>query len=263
MKKSEVMKTNRKIKAATLFALFVSVIIIPVAMAGDIGIPGVDVNFINGPESTGEVSSAIKILVVLTVLSLAPAILIMVTAFTRIIVVLSMLRHAFGMQETPPNSVIISLALFLTFFTMAPVINEIDEKAFQPYLSEEITLQEAISSAVKPIRLFMAKQTREKDIALMIELSGSEKPKSLEDVSNAQLIPAFMISELKTAFEIGFIVFLPFLLIDIAVASILMSMGMLMVPPMMISLPVKILMFVLIDGWYLVIKSLVGSFAVT
>ncbi|THB75564.1 MAG: flagellar biosynthetic protein FliP [Gammaproteobacteria bacterium] len=228
--------------------------------AAGVELPGVDINFNEGEIASEEVSTAIKVLVVLTVLSLAPAILMMVTSFTRIIVVLSMLRHAFGMQETPPNSVLISLALFLTIFTMAPVINDVNEQAFQPYLNGELTEQQATDALFVPVRAFMAKQTREKDIALMIELSGSEKPKSFADVTNAQLIPAFMLSELKSAFEIGFVIFLPFLLIDIVVASILMSMGMLMVPPMMISMPIKILMFVLIDGWYLVVRSLVGSF---
>ena len=240
--------------------ILLSGIFCSVAYGAGVELPGVDINFNESEVASQEVSTAIKVLVVLTILSLAPAILMMVTSFTRIIVVLSMLRHAFGMQETPPNSVLISLALFLTIFTMAPVINDVNEQAFQPYLNGELNEQQATDALFVPVRAFMAKQTREKDIALMIELSGSEKPKTFADVTNAQLIPAFMLSELKSAFEIGFVIFLPFLLIDIVVASILMSMGMLMVPPMMISMPIKILMFVLIDGWYLVIKSLVGSF---
>lgn len=256
------MKPKCKIKRSVYISIFLSIIglFCSAAYGAGVELPGVNLNFGQNELASEEVSSAIKVLVVLTMLSLAPAILMMVTSFTRIIVVLSMLRHAFGMQETPPNSVLISLALFLTIFTMTPVINKVNEEAFQPYLNGALTEQAATDAAFGPIRSFMAKQTREKDIALMIELSGAEKPDAFADVTNAQLIPAFMLSELKSAFEIGFIIFLPFLLIDIVVASILMSMGMLMVPPMMISMPIKILMFVLIDGWYLVVKSLVGSF---
>lgn len=258
------MKLKCKMNRSVYISIFLSIICLfcSAAYGAGVELPGVNLNFGETELASEEVSSAIKVLVVLTILSLAPAILMMVTSFTRIIVVLSMLRHAFGMQETPPNSVLISLALFLTIFTMTPVINKVNEDAFQPYLNGALTEQAATDAAFDPIRSFMAKQTREKDIALMIELSGAEKPDTFADVTNAQLIPAFMLSELKSAFEIGFVIFLPFLLIDIVVASILMSMGMLMVPPMMISMPIKILMFVLIDGWYLVVKSLVGSFGV-
>jgi flagellar biosynthetic protein FliP len=230
----------------------------PVA-AADLQLPGLSVELAEDVDRA-EVATAIKVLVGLTVLSLAPGILVMVTSFTRIIVVLAMLRQAFGMQETPPNSVLISLALFLTFFSMTPVIEKINQRAWQPWLAGELSEAAAFDAALDPIRSFMAAQTREKDIALMVELSGAEQPRSFADVRTAQLIPAFMLSELKSAFQIGFVIFLPFLLIDLVVASVLMSMGMLMVPPMMISLPVKVLMFVLIDGWNLVVRSLLGSF---
>lgn len=226
--------------------------------AADIHFPGVDINIAGNDR--GEIATAIKIVLALTVLSLAPALLIVMTSFTRIIIVLSMLRHAFGMQDTPPNTVLISLALFMTLFTMLPVLDQVDKSAFQPFMSGKIATEQALKSGMLPLREFMLRQTREQDLALMVEVSKSKAPEKIEDVDNVHLLPAFMLSELKTAFQIGFVIFLPFLLIDLVVASILMSMGMLMVPPMMISLPIKILMFVLIDGWSLVAKSLIGSF---
>lgn len=218
-------------------------------------LPGFEIGFTD----EGKLSSAVQIILLLTVLSLAPAILIVMTSFTRIIIVLSMLRHAFGMQQTPPNTVLISLALFLTFFTMSPVLSDIYKKSYQPLADNTISISEAAKNAMGPLRVFMVKHTREADLALLVDISGGEPPKTIDDITYPQLLPAFMLSELKTAFQIGFIIFLPFLLIDIVVASILMSMGMLMVPPMMISLPIKVLMFVLIDGWNLVVGSLVKS----
>ena len=232
----------------------------PLLYAADIQLPGIGININGSTDNSEEVATAIKIILGLTVLSLAPAILIMMTSFTRIIVVLAILRHAFGMQQTPPNTVLISLALFLTFFNMLPTLNIIEEKALVPYQDGSLTTQAAFHEGMSPLRDFMIRQTREEDLALMVEVSGSDMPQTIEDVSNLQVIPAFMLSELKAAFQIGFVIFLPFVLIDIVVASILMSMGMLMVPPMMISLPIKILMFVLIDGWNLVVHSLLGSF---
>jgi flagellar biosynthetic protein FliP len=210
--------------------------------------------------AAGEAATAVQVLLVLTVLSLAPAILVSMTAFVRIIIVLSMLRQAFGMVETPPNTVLISLALFLTLFTMAPVLEKVDTQALQPLLARKIALEEALRRASVPMRDFMVRQTREKDMALMAELAGSEPPKSVEEIKLVQLIPAFMLNEIRTAFQIGFVVFLPFLLIDLVTASVLMSLGMMMVPPAMIALPLKVLMFVLIDGWNLLVRSLVGSF---
>lgn len=229
--------------------------------AADIQLPGIGISLNDSTGDSEEVATAIKIILGLTVLSLAPAILIMMTSFTRIIVVLAILRHAFGMQQTPPNTVLISLALFLTFFNMLPTLNVIEENALEPYQKGSLSTQAAFEEGMSPLRDFMIRQTREEDLALMVEVSGSDMPQTIEDVSNLQVIPAFMLSELKAAFQIGFVIFLPFVLIDIVVASILMSMGMLMVPPMMISLPIKILMFVLIDGWNLVVHSLLGSFS--
>src|SRR6266853_2083842 len=194
------------------------------------------------------------------VLLLAPAILMVMTAFTRIIVVLALLRHALGIQETPPNTVLVSLALFLTLFTMQPVLSQIDSNAFQPYLKGSIGFERATGVAIQPVREFMIRQTREQDLMLMLDVSKTEPPEDVEQVRTVHLVPAFMLSELKTAFQIGFVIFLPFLLLDIVVSSVLMSMGMLMVPPMMISLPLKLLLFVLIDGWNLVVKALLGSF---
>lgn len=229
------------------------------AQAADVELPGVSVTF-SDSNNTNEVANALKILLTLTVLSIAPAILIVMTSFTRIIIVLSMLRLALGMQQTPPNTVIISLALFLTVFNMMPVIQDINTNSFTPFMEGKVETKNALDEAMKPLRNFMIRQTREQDLALMLDISKSPVPDSIDEVSSFMLIPAFMLSELKTAFQIGFIIFLPFLLIDIVVASILMSMGMMMVPPMMISLPVKILMFVLIDGWNLVVQSLMNSF---
>jgi len=229
-----------------------------IAHAADIHLPGVDIAMKQGGERQ-EVATAVKIILGLTVISLAPALLLAVTSFTRIIIVLSMLRHALGMQETPPNTVLLTLALFLTLFTMTPVIQEVNDNAFQPYMSGKLAPDKAMQQAMEPLRGFMIRQTREQDLALMLEISHTPAPDSAEKISSTQLIPAFMLSELKSAFQIGFVIFLPFLLIDLVVSSVLMSMGMFMVPPVMISLPVKILMFVLIDGWNLVVRSIIGS----
>lgn len=208
-----------------------------------------------------EISSSIKIVVLLTMLSLIPTLLIATTSFLRIIVVLSMLRHAIGMQDTPPNAALVSMAIFLTLFSMQPVWNKINENAWAPFQANKISLDSAMGEGIKPLRDFMIRQTREQDLALMVDLSGVSQPKSIEDIETTKLVPAFMLSELKSAFQIGFMIFLPFLLIDLVVASILTSLGMMMVPPITISLPLKILMFILIDGWNLVIKSLMSSFS--
>jgi flagellar biosynthetic protein FliP len=240
---------------------FLLLLIAPSVFGADVALPGIDITFDKSSGSgQAELATALKVLLGLTVLSLAPAILMIMTSFTRIIIVLAMLRHAFGMQQTPPNTVLISLALFLTLFSMMPVVKEIEQQAYQPYVKNKLATQQAIDAAMNPLRDFMVRQTREKDLALMLNLSKSKMPNSVDEVSSVVLIPAFMLSELKTAFQIGFIIFLPFLLIDLVVASILMSMGMMMVPPMMISLPIKVLMFILIDGWNLVVGSLLSSF---
>jgi flagellar biosynthetic protein FliP len=230
------------------------------ALAQSLGVPGLDIRIDAAKAKPEEVATALKILAVLTALTLAPAALVVMTAFTRIIVVLAMLRMAIGMQETPPNSVLVSLALFLTLFTMQPVLSQIDSQAFQPYVAGKMGFERAAEAGLQPLREFMIRQTRETDLMLMLDVSQAPAPQDVDEVRTVHLVPAFMLSELKTAFQIGFVVFLPFLLLDIVVSSILMSMGMLMVPPMMISLPLKVLMFVLIDGWNLVVKALLGSF---
>jgi len=209
---------------------------------------------------SGAVSDALRIVMLLTLLAVLPAILIAMTSFTRTIIVLSMLRHAFGMQDTPPNMVLVSLALFLTLFTMAPAFQAAYQNGIKPMADNQITMESAVVQTVRPLREFMIRQTREKDLALILEIAKVEVPGSIEEVSTIHIIPAFLISELKTAFTIGFVIFLPFLLLDLVVSSILMSMGMLMVPPTIISLPLKVLMFVLIDGWGLIIRALLGSF---
>lgn len=214
-----------------------------------------------GAAKPAEISSALRILILLTALSLIPAILIATTSFLRVVVVLSMLRHAMGMQDTPPNAALISISLFLTLFSMTPIWSQVNDKAWQPFQQNKLSPEAALQEGFKPIREFMVRQTREADLALMVELSGAKQPETIDDIGTLQLIPAFMLSELRTAFQIGFMVFLPFLLIDIIVASVLTSLGMMMVPPVMISLPLKVLMFVLIDGWSLVVRALMNSFA--
>ncbi|AQQ54121.1 flagellar type III secretion system pore protein FliP [Planococcus lenghuensis] len=221
-----------------------------------ISIPGIDA----GTDNPEDVAVTLQLLALLTILSLAPAILVMLTSFTRIIIVLSFVRTGLGTQSMPPNQVLIGLALFLTFFVMAPVAEEINDTALQPYLAGEATQGEAFETAILPVKEFMAEHTREKDLALFFKYAELEKPESIEDIPLTALVPAFAISELKTAFQIGFVIFIPFLIIDMVVASTLMAMGMMMLPPVMISLPFKILLFVLVDGWYLIVESLLLSF---
>ncbi|MFI4918193.1 MAG: flagellar type III secretion system pore protein FliP [Legionellales bacterium] len=206
------------------------------------------------------VSPALQAFALLTVLSLAPSILIMLSSFTRIVVVLSMLRTALGLQQTPPNTVLISLSLFLTLFTMMPVAKSIYAEAYQPYEAQLISTETALNRAATPLKQFMLKQTREKDMQVILQLAKEPMPASAAEIKFYQLVPAFLLSELQTAFQIGFMIFLPFLLVDLIVSGILMTMGMMMMPPMSISLPVKILLFVLIDGWDLLVQALVGSF---
>lgn len=206
------------------------------------------------------VSATVRLLLLLTVLALAPSILILMTSFTRIIIVLSFVRTSLATQQMPPNQVLIGIAFFMTFFIMAPTFQEVNEEALQPLFNEEITLDEAYENASLPIKDFMAKHTREKDLALFMNYAETERPDSIEEIPLTALVPAFAISELKTAFQMGFMIFVPFLVIDMAVASVLMSMGMMMLPPVMISLPFKILLFVLVDGWYLITHSLLDGF---
>jgi len=240
--------------AIILFFLFAAT-----AFAEPLPLPNISLN-IGGNADSGKASTVIQLLFILTVLSLAPAILLMLTSFTRIVVVLSLLRHALGTQQMPPNQIVVGLALFLTFFIMAPVWQKVNTEALQPYYEDRITGEEAFGLAAVPVKNFMLKQTREKDLALFVTISKEKRPEKPLDVSLSVLIPAFVISEMKTAFQIGFLIYLPFIIIDIVVASILLSMGMMMLPPIMISLPFKLLLFVLVDGWYLIVGSLVRSF---
>lgn len=202
----------------------------------------------------------LKILFLLTILSIAPTILIMLTSFTRMVVVFSFLRQAMGTQQMPPNQVVVSLALFLTFFIMTPVWQEINVNALQPFLAKEVSYEVALENAANPIKQFMLKQTREKDLSLLMKVSKMKKPNVVTDIQLTTLIPAFVISELRVAFQIGFLVYVPFLILDMVVACVLLSMGMMMLPPIMISLPFKLLLFVLVDGWYLIVGSLIESF---
>lgn len=207
-----------------------------------------------------QLSPSLQLLLLLTLLSFVPAILVLMTSFTRIIIVLSFVRNALGTQQLPPNQVIIGLSLMLTFFVMAPTWKEVNANAIQPFLSQQINQEEALEKAEAPLRTFMFKQTREKDLQLFVGLSKIERPQTYRDIPTYVLVPAFVLSELKTAFQMGFAIFIPFMIIDMIVASALMSMGMMMLPPMMISLSFKILLFVLVDGWHLLIQSLVTSF---
>jgi len=215
---------------------------------------------LDNEQKPGEVAVSLQILLFITLLSLAPAFMIMMTSFTRIAVVLSFLRHALGTQQSPPTQIMIGLAIFLTFFIMAPVWNEVNTEALQPYKNGEIEQKEALTKAVAPIRNFMFRQTREKDLALFVNMAKMEKPETQEDIPIHVLIPSFVVSELRIAFQIGFLLYVPFLMLDLIIASVLMSMGMMMLPPIMISLPFKLLLFVLIDGWNLIIGSIVAGF---
>lgn len=207
-----------------------------------------------------QISTGLQLVALLTVLSIAPALLVLLTSFTRIIIVLSFLKRSMGTGSQPSNQILVGLALFLTFFIMAPVWQQVHHDGLKPYMDEEIGAKEALQRGLKPIRDFMWAQTREKDLALFVHVSKMERPRSIDDVPTHVLIPAFVLSELRTAFTMGFVLFLPFLVIDMVVASVLLSMGMMMLPPVMVSLPFKILLFIMVDGWYLMVRSLVASF---
>jgi flagellar biosynthetic protein FliP len=209
---------------------------------------------------SAQTAQAVRVVVGLTLLAIMPALLVCLTSFLRTIIVLSMLRHAIGMPETPPNTVLIGLALFMTLFTMSPVLQKLNDQALRPFMDGKIGLEAVYQKSSDPLRDFMIRQTREQDLALMIDLSKVRRPESVADISNVQLVPAFMLSELRAGFQIGFVIFLPFLLIDLIVSSVLMALGMMMMPPTTVALPLKILMFILVDGWSLVLKALVGSF---
>lgn len=229
-------------------------------LASPLSLPAVTMQ----PGAQGEQSYSVNIMILIfmTLLTVLPGLLMATTAFTRIIIVLSILRQAIGLAQTPTNQILIGIALFMTYFVMAPVFNTINDKALQPYLSEQINFSQALNEGQKPLRGFMLNQTRKNDLSLF-EKFAKPSPKSLDDVSMAVLIPAFITSELKTAFQIGFILFLPFLIIDLVVSSVLMAMGMMMLSPQIISLPFKIMLFVMVDGWTLILGSLASSFAMT
>ncbi len=234
-------------------------VLIPIMMTAQTPFPKISLG-VEESENPTDFIMTIQILALMTILSLAPSILIMMTSFTRIIIVFHFLRAALATQAVPSNQILVGLALFMTLFIMKPVITQINDDALQPYLAEEITQDEAITKAGVPVRHFMLNQTREADLQLFIDLKGDGEVKTREDLTLSTIIPSFIISELKTAFQIGFLLYLPMLLLDMVVASVLLSMGMMMLPPVMISMPFKILLFVLVDGWNLIVKSLVEGF---
>ena len=249
---------SRRVLRLSLTVAALLLLAAPAASAQQIAIPSFD--FVRPAETPQEGLQTMQLLLLLTVLTLAPSIIILCTSFTRIIVVFSFIRSALGLQQTPPNQVLIGLALFLTAAVMMPTFTEINRTAIQPYLAGEIDQVEAIELGALPLKAFMLKQTREADLGLMLEVSGEEAPDGPEDVHFLTVVPAFALSELKTAFTMGFLIYVPFIIIDLIVASLMMSLGMMMVPPTLISLPFKVLLFVLVDGWHLVVESLVESF---
>ncbi|PID81078.1 flagellar biosynthetic protein FliP [bacterium DOLZORAL124_64_63] len=261
------MKGEGKRLRAALFLLPVLLLLLAAVSGGDqaaqaassITMPKIQIGVDQGGDGK-DTALVLEIFLLFTLLSLAPAILIMMTAFTRIVIVLAVLRQAMGTQQMPPSQVVIGLSLFLTFFVMQPVLDQANREALQPYLAEEISLTEAVEISAVPLRRFMAAQTREKDLALFVSLARMKRPAGIDDIPFHVLIPAFVISELKTAFEIGFLLYVPFLIVDMVVASVLLSMGMMMLPPIMVSLPFKMMLFVLADGWRLIIGSLMKSF---
>ena len=222
-------------------------------------LPNVNVS-LGTSENPQDVAVTLQVMALLTIVSLAPGILLMTTSFVRIVVVIGFVRNALSTQNVPPNQVVLALAMFLTFYIMSPYWSQANDNGIQPYLAGEITQEEALKNVVDPMREFMFKQTRESDLALFVNLANDERPETQDDVSTFTLIPAFVISELKTGFQIGFMLYIPFIVIDMIVASTLMSMGMMMLPPVMISMPFKILLFVMVDGWHLLIRSLITSF---
>jgi flagellar biosynthesis protein FliP len=259
----EATRRKRSFRSLILVLLLFAVLPLTItACAGNTALsaPGVQLTINPNSPQSEQVSSGVELLVLLTVLSVAPSILILATSFTRIVIVLSMVRSAIGMPTIPPNQVLVGLSLILTFFVMAPVYNKVDQDALQPYLKNQITQDVAMQKAIDPIREFMFKQTNEKDIELFLQINNQPKPQTLADISTVVLLPAFVISELKTAFEMGFLIYIPFLIIDMVVSSVLLAMGMMMLPPSMVSLPFKLLLFILVDGWYLIVQSLMVSF---
>jgi flagellar biosynthetic protein FliP len=240
-------------------AIVLMLVAMPMADAAGVALPTIQLGVAksNSPE---QVAQGVQILILLTVLTLAPSILVMTTAFTRIVIVLSLVRQALGTPTLPPSQVIVSLAMILSFFVMAPTFEEVNKVAFEPFMKGRMSVDVALEKATEPMRTFMFKQTSEKDMALFTKLAKIKKPKTTKDVPTYVLLPSFIISELKTAFQLGFVLFLPFIVIDIVVSSILVSMGMMFLPPVTISLPFKLILFVLVDGWHLISQSLVMGF---
>ncbi len=226
---------------------------------GAISLPNINISMQNA-STPQEFTQGVQVLIMLTILTLAPSIIIMTTAFIRIVIVLSLTRQAIGTNTLPPNQVIVGLALILTFFVMSPTLSKINETAYQPYMKNVITQQQALDNSMIPIREFMFKQTHESELELFVKLSKIERPKNQDDVPTYVLIPSFVLSELKTAFKIGFVIFLPFLVIDLVVASVLVSMGMMFLPPTTVAMPFKLIMFVMVDGWALITQSLIEGF---
>jgi flagellar biosynthetic protein FliP len=250
---------GRTLAAASATAAFAVILGASELATAQVTLPSVNLGF-KTTQNPSEVVNTVKIILMMTVLTLAPAILIMMTGFTRLIVVLSFLRQALGTAQMPPNQILVGLALFLTFFIMRPAFEEVNQNALQPFLANKVNQEQAMDAALVPLRRFMFNQTRDADLGLFVKLAKIETPKTRQDVPTTVLVPAFIISELKTAFQIGFIIYLPFLVIDMVIASVLMAMGMMMLPPVVISLPFKIMLFVLVDGWTLLIGSMVKSF---
>ncbi|MBO8151502.1 MAG: flagellar biosynthetic protein FliP [Candidatus Neomarinimicrobiota bacterium] len=250
----------RKLKGdGKVILVLMLLMVAPVVLHGQVGIPKITIG-IEEAKKPEDFVLAIRIVLLLTILSLAPSILIMMTSFTRLIVVFHFIRTSLATQTAPPNQILIGLALFITFFIMKPVLNEINASAIQPYINGEITQKEAIDNAIKPLKKFMLKQTRPKDLELFLDLRGEGRPATPDELALSTVVPAFIISELKTAFQIGFLLYLPMLLIDMVIASTLLSLGMMMLPPIMISMPFKIMLFVLVDGWHLIVESMVKGF---
>jgi flagellar biosynthetic protein FliP len=249
-----------KWKAATLTVVSVALMLLFNAQAYAANpIPGINID-IGSSNTAGSASNTINIILLITILSISPAILVLMTSFTRIIIVLGFVRTSLGTQQMPPNQVLIGLALFLTFFIMAPTLGDLNQTALQPYLKGEVSQTAALDKASVSIKKFMFQHTRQKDLKLFLDYSKAAPPSGIEDTPLTALVPAYAISELKTAFQMGFMIFIPFLVIDMVIASTLMAMGMMMLPPIMISLPFKILLFILVDGWYLVVRSLLLSY---
>jgi len=246
-------------KLLVLGALVAAVSLLAAADVSAQSLPKVSLQ-VGSADNPQELSTTLQIVLLLTILALAPSILIMVTSFIRFVVVMSFLRSAMGINQMPPNQLLVGLSLILTFFVMAPTVEKSYGEGIKPYLDKQISGKEAFDKATGPFRQFMLAQTREKDLALFVDMAKLEPPETPEDIPLHVLVPGFVISELRTAFQIAFVLFIPFLVIDMVVASVLMSMGMMMLPPVIVSLPFKILLFVLVDGWYLLVKSLVESF---